>query len=223
MVIGRGAVEVIERRLVLAPVVEDVAEVDACLAMIAVELERTPEGRDRGVVIPDAMLRITHARDSLRGIRHLEGRDVEELARRFDQRLAEECASRLQHQLDVVPVPEFENPAEVLDGGLMLAELQERLAEPRERILVLGIEHQRFLEALPRPRVFLASEARVTDPHVQLHRVRVERESLTEHIERLIILAIVVQLMRALIVLFGTQKWGWHGSTNLHRMRDFLL
>ena len=143
----------------------------------------------------------------------------------LDQRLrGRALAPRLQHELDVVAIPEFEDPAEVLDGRLMLAELQEGLAEPRERILMLGVEHQRSpFKALACPRVLLASEARVTHPHVQLHRVRVERESLAEHIERLIILSVVIQLMGALIVLFGTQKWGWHGSTNLHRMRDFLL
>jgi hypothetical protein len=45
---------------------------------------------------------------------------------------------------------------------------------------------------------------------VQLYRVRVERESLSEHTKRLFILAFIVKLMGALVVLFRTQERGGH-------------
>ena len=58
---------------------------------------------------------------------------------------------------------------------------------------------------------------------MQLYRVGIERESLAKHVERFVVLPFVVQLMGALVVLFGTQKWGRHISVNLQLMSVCLL
>jgi hypothetical protein len=47
----RRPVQVVQGGLVIAAVVEDVAEVDAGFRMVVVELQRTTEGRDRSVVV----------------------------------------------------------------------------------------------------------------------------------------------------------------------------
>ena len=47
---------------------------------------------------------------------------------------------------------------------------------------------------------------------VQLHRVRIEREPLTEHVERLVVLSLVVEGVRALVVLLGAQEGVRHIS-----------
>jgi hypothetical protein len=88
----------------------------------------------------------------------------------------------------------------------VLAELHEHLAEPGDGVLVLGVEGERVVERAARPRELLAREARVPEAHVQLHRLRVEREPLAEHVERLVVLALVVEGVRALVVLFGAQE-----------------
>jgi hypothetical protein len=85
------------------------------------------------------------------------------------------------------------------------------------------IEDQRLLETPTSPRELVSSEPSVPNPDVQLYRVRIERESLPKYIERLIVLTFVVQLMGALIVLFGTQEWGRHISNNLQLMSVCLL
>jgi len=58
---------------------------------------------------------------------------------------------------------------------------------------------------------------------VQLYRVGIERESLPKYVERFVVLPLVVQLVGALIILFGTQKWGRHISVNLQLSSVCLL
>ena len=88
---------------------------------------------------------------------------------------------------------------------------------------MLRVEDECFLEASACPRKFLSRVVRVTNPDVQLYRIGIERESLPKYVERLIVLPFVIQLVRALIVLFGTQKWGRHISGNLQLMSVCLL
>src|SRR5205814_4364974 len=92
----------------------------------------------------------------------------------------------------------------------LLSEFEQCLTQSGEGILVLGVEDKSFLEASPSPRKFLACVIRVTDPNVQLYRVRVEREPLSKYVQRFVVLAFIVQLMRSLIILLGTQKRGSH-------------
>src|SRR5688572_11737184 len=74
------------------------------------------------------------------------------------------------------------------------------------------IEDECLLEAAAGPREFFARVVRVTDANVQLYRIRVECEPLAKYVQRLVVLAFVVQLMRSLIILLGTQKRGSHGG-----------
>ena len=74
------------------------------------------------------------------------------------------------------------------------------------------IEDECFLEAAAGPRVFFARVVRVTDANVQLYRIGVERESLSKYVQRFVVLAFIVQLVRSLIILLGTQKRGSHGG-----------
>src|SRR5687767_6534518 len=74
------------------------------------------------------------------------------------------------------------------------------------------VEDECLLEAAAGPREFFARVVRVTDANVQLYRIRVECEPLAKYVQRLVVLAFVVQLMRSLIILLGTQKRGSHGG-----------
>jgi hypothetical protein len=144
--------------------------------------------------------------------------DLEELARLFHQLLTKERPTYLQNEIDVVAVAQLEDEPEGTKGLLSLPEFEKRLAQTGERVLVLGVEHECLLEALTSPRVLLTCESRVTNPNVQLHRIRIEREPLAKYLERLVILPFVVELMRAFVVLFGTQEWGRHGDGYLRHM-----
>src|ERR1700745_2242225 len=75
---------------------------------------------------------------------------------------------------------------------------------------MLGLEDQRVLEATPRPREFLTGELGIPHSDVQLYRIRIECESLSEYTERLIVLSFIVTLMGALVVLFRTQERSGH-------------
>jgi hypothetical protein len=75
---------------------------------------------------------------------------------------------------------------------------------------MVGIEDERFLEAPSGPGVFLAGMVCVANSNMELHRIRVEAESLSKYVQSFVILSFVVQLMRSLVVLFRTQKRCWH-------------
>jgi hypothetical protein len=80
---------------------------------------------------------------------------------------------------------------------------------------MLRIEHECFLEAPATPRVFLAREPGVPHPDVELYRMRIERQPFAKYLERLFVLPLVIQLMGALVVLFGTQERGRHVQRHL--------
>ena len=229
VILGRRALEVIERRLVVAAVVEDVREVDARFGVLVVDLERLAERRDGRVVLAEPVLRVADAGDRLGALGRLLHRDLEELLRHGEQlaavaqrRLAEQRAADLEHQVQVVGVPELERAAEAAQRRLLEPELEQRLAESGQRVLVLRLEDQRLLEAAARPGELLAREPRVPHADVQLHRRRIEREPLTQHGQRLVVLAFVVELVGALVVLFGAQERGGHGYRSLRLVRVAL-
>jgi len=85
--------------------------------------------------------------------------------------------------------------------------------------LVQRVEHQRDLEAPARPRVLLAREARESSPDVQLDGLRVEIQTLPQHIQRGIVLTLVVQLVRPLVVFLGTQEGRGHVASILRRRK----
>src|ERR1700693_1005593 len=75
---------------------------------------------------------------------------------------------------------------------------------------MVGMENERFLEAPSRPGVFFAGMVCVANSNVELHRIRVEAESLFKYVQSFVILSFVVQLMCSFVVLFRTQKRCWH-------------
>src|SRR5215831_5210411 len=163
------------------------------------------------------MLRVANARDCLRGFRRLLDRGLEELLgcteklRPVAERaLAEQRAPNLQHQIDVVGVAELQRAAEAAHRRIVLPELQQGFAKAGQAVLVLRLEDQRLLERTAGPSILLARELRVTYPNMQLHRIRVERESFAKHAERIVVLPFVVELMRTFVVLFRTQERGGH-------------
>ena len=70
------------------------------------------------------------------------GRRSFEEALVLDQPLAEQRAADLEHQVDVVLVAQLEDAAEAAERGVLLAELEQRLAEPGQRVLMIGIQDE---------------------------------------------------------------------------------
>jgi len=90
-------------------------------------------------------------------------------------------------------------------------QLQARLNElAGERVLVIRVEHERFLETAACPGVLFARVMCVANSYVELHRVRIEAESFSKYVQSFVILSFVIQLMRSFVVLFRTQKRCWH-------------
>ena len=194
--------------LVVAAIVEDVAEVDPGLGVVFVDFEGSAQGRDCRFVVAKPVLSVADARHGFGRIGRLTRGDLEVFARLFDQAFAEKCAADLEHQLDVVFVAELEGVAEASECGGLLSEFEQGLAKSGECVFVFGVEDERFLEASACPRIFFARVVRITDANVQLYRIGIERESLSKYVQSLVVLAFIVQLMRSLIILLGTQKRG---------------
>ena len=106
---------------------------------------------------------------------------------------------------------------------LLEPELEQRFTEPRERILMLGLEDECFLEAPAGPGILLTSQARIPNADVQLHRIRVECQAFAEDRQRVVVLPFVVELMRLLVILFGAQERSGHCDESLLLVRDILL
>jgi hypothetical protein len=82
-------------------------------------------------------------------------------------------------------------------------------------VLVLGIEDEGLLEAAPGPGKLLAGETGITDPNVQLDRVRIERGPFVQDVERFVIVPFVVELVCAFVVLLRAHEGSCHVSNSL--------
>src|SRR5207244_3469401 len=80
----------------------------------------------------------------------------------------------LEHQVVVVTEAEGDDAVEARHRGRAGAELEEHLAQARERIFVVRVEADRFLECVPSPHILLAGDARIPHSDVQLHRMRLK-------------------------------------------------
>jgi hypothetical protein len=72
-----------------------------------------------------------------------------------------------------------------------------------------------LLERVSRPGEFFPGELGITDSDVQLDGVRIDGQAFAEHIDRFIVSRLIVELVRALVVLFGAQERGGHSVTGL--------
>src|SRR5207302_369277 len=116
-------------------------------------------------------------RRSLRGVRMPGDRSFEETPRLIQHALAEQRASDLKHEVVVVTESERQNAVEARDRTRAIAELEQHLAKPRQRVFVLGVEAHGFLKCAARPHILLSREPGVSHAHMQLDGVRVEPQA----------------------------------------------
>src|SRR5437867_4222094 len=202
----RGALEVEQRRFVLAPVVQQVREVDARFGVLEVELERPAQPVEGAALVGEAMGGEAHAGGRLRRFRMPGDRYFEEAPGLVQHALAEQGTAHLKHEVVVVAKSERENAVEARDGAGAIPELEQHFPEPRERIFVLGVEAHRFFERAACPHVFLPREPGVSHAHMQLDGVGVEPQAFAEGFDRFVVLGFVVELMRAFVVVVGAQE-----------------
>src|SRR5207253_7617000 len=99
---------------------------------------------------------VADARRSLRGVRMPGDRYFEETPRLIQHALAEQRASDLKHEVVVVTESEGQNAVEARDRTRAIAELEQHLAKPRQRVFVLGVEAHGFLKCAARPHILLS-------------------------------------------------------------------
>ncbi len=85
-------------------------------------------------------------------------------------------------------------------------ELEQHLAQSRERVLVIGVETARLFKRPPGPGKLLAREPGVAHPDMQLDGVGVQPQAFAQGIDGVVVLTFVVELMRTFVVFVGTEE-----------------
>ena len=195
-----------QRGLGLAPVVEQVGQVDPGLAVRGVELERAREPVERAGVVPHPVRRVAQAGRGVGRVGVRRRGQIEEPVRRRDVPLAEQGAAHLQHQLVIVLEAELEDALEGAHGSRSVAQLEQGLAQAREPVLVIGVERQGLLEAPPGPGVLLPGQVRISLPDLQFDGVRVEGDAFLEDQQCFIVTAFVVEVMGLFVEVVGAEE-----------------
>ena len=216
VILGLGALELMERRLGLAAVVEQVGEIDPRLAVRRVELERSAEPVERPGVVPQPVRGVAETGGRVGRVGMGGGRQIEEPVGGRDVPLAEQRATDLQHELVIVLEAELQNPLERPHGPRAVAQLQQRLAQAGQAVLVVGVEREGVLEAPPRPGVLLPGQMGVGHPDVELDGMWVEGDAFLEDQQRFIVPAFVIELMGLFVEVVGAEKGVRHRRSS-HR------
>jgi len=215
MIFRRGLLELEQRRVEIARIVQQVGEIHARFGELRIHREGTAQRHHGLDIVAQPVLRVADARHGFGRVFGVLHRPLEVGERLLDVALAEERATDLQHEVDVVFVAEFDGALIGAQPRLDLTELEQHLAQAGKRILVFGVERERLLEAATRPHEFVARQTRVAGPDVQLHCRRVQRESFAQQRERLVVLPLIVEGVSALVVFLGTQERVGHCETGL--------
>ena len=173
---------------------------------LCVELEGAAQPVERARVVAEPVRGVAETGGGVGRVGVGGGGQVEEAVRRTDQPFAEECAADLEHELVIVLKAELEDALERAGGTGTIAQLEQRLAQTGETILVIGIETEGLIEAPPRPGVLLAGEVGVGPADVEFDSVRIEGDALIQDGQRLIIAAFVVELMGLFVEVVGAEE-----------------
>jgi hypothetical protein len=134
------------------------------------------------------------------------GGEVEEAVCRGDQPFAEQRPAHLQHELVVVLKAELDDALEDPHGAFAVTQLEQRLADARETVLVVGIDAEGRLEAPPRPGEFFPGQMGVGLPDVEFDGVGVECDALLQDGQSFIVAAFVVELMGLFVEVVGAEE-----------------
>ena len=107
MVLGLGALQLMQRRFAFAPVVEQVGQIDPGLAVSRVDLQRTAQPVQGPGIVPQPVGGVAEAGRGVGRFGVGRHRQIEESVGWRNQSLAEQGASDLQHELVIVLEPEL--------------------------------------------------------------------------------------------------------------------
>ncbi len=187
VVVGNGPPVVVERLVVVAAIVEEVADVDACLGLVGLQIERPAQPEQRRPVVTQAMRCVTEARRRLGRLGMvLDGR-LEVPARLREAPLPEERAPDLQDQVVILVESQGADALEAPQTAHPVPKLQPGFAGTGQRVFLVGLQRKRLVEGLPRPRKLVAREPRVAQRDVQFRRQREDGQGLPEQREGLVV------------------------------------
>ena len=128
VILGTRTIEVLERAVEIATVVQHIAEVDLSLGVVGVQLQRAPEPPHCGRVITQPMCGIPQAGRGFGRVRMCHQHKLEEIPRVIEHPLAEKGPPHLLHQVMVLAKPQGQDRVEALQGPVGLPDLQQNLA-----------------------------------------------------------------------------------------------
>jgi len=192
MLLRIGPFEVDQGRGALAPIVEEIGEVDPRLGEGGVDRQGPPEPEDRRSLAAQPMRDVSHAGRRLLAFRLRTRRQLEESVGMGEEPLAEQRPTDLEHQVVVLLKSELEGPVESFDRPLLVADSRQRLTEPGESVLMVWLQHQGPGEGRPSPEEILPGQVGAPHPDVQLDRGRISGQPLSQRLERLVVTTLVV-------------------------------
>ena len=101
---------------------------------------------------------------------------------------------------------ECEDSIEAAKRCLPLAELEQYFPETSEPVLVGGLQSESLAERMPGPDEFVACEAGIPQPHMQLRCQWEGLEGFEEDANCVVVTAVGVKPMRPISVIIGTQE-----------------
>ena len=206
MVLGGRALEVEQRGLVLTPVVQQVGEVDARLSVRRIQLQGATQPVEGAALVRAPVGGIADASRSLGRLGMGRDRELEEAPRLVEGAFTEQRAPDLQHQLPVLAQPEGEDAVEAGERARAIPEFQQHLAPPGQGVLLVRVQAQRRFEGPAGPEVLLAGESGVAHAHVQLDRLGIALQALSQRLDRLVVASFGVEPMRAFVVVIGAEE-----------------
>ena len=128
VLLGTGALEMKQRGLVLATIIQQVRKIDTGFAEARVELERAAQPVEAAALVREPVRGVADTGGCIGGVGMRPQRTFEETARLIEHAFAEQGAPDLQHEIVVVLEAEREHLLETCERSRALSELEQHLA-----------------------------------------------------------------------------------------------
>jgi hypothetical protein len=177
-----------------------VAEVETSLDETWSQLEGAADLAAGTHLVSTPVERVSERRYGLRIVRpsgHCPGESVTGMG---VEALPIEGPANREQKVDVSGMSELLGRPKQRDSLPRLSEPQENLSESDKGIFVSRIENPSLLERHSSPGELLASQAGISQTHIELHGTGIKSETLLQHREGPLIVTLVVESMRALVV-----------------------
>jgi hypothetical protein len=200
MPLGWHSLQLPQRPLPIAAVIQEMTKVHTSFMEVCVDSQGTADLPTRSDIITKPVERVAEGRRGFGTV----GTPSRRLRKHIPAFAVHGCPiqrpSHGQHELDVVIESERSNLIEEAQRLRSFSETEKGFAEPHQSVFMRGIKHRRTLERVASPSILLPNQSCIPKADVEFYGVRMHTETLFQHLEGPIIVAVIVELVRLLVV-----------------------